>query len=197
MLHGMSSAAALLQQARAETGLSCRALADRAGVTPSTISRIEEGKMDPTYTMLSRVLGAAGKALQSTCADLDTTPGALARLADASQAGRTRDELDWTRLRGSIDWLSLHPNQIPAAISTPPARTGTPLDALLAGIAEKLADDARIPRPRWTATVSPLDEPWEPPGTPRMIAEAKRNTPEPLKRRNMFVAEGDLWRTNA
>jgi hypothetical protein len=100
-------------------------------------------------------------------------------------------------LRGFIDWLSLHPDRIEEAIETPPPRTGTPLDALLAGMAEKLADDGGITRPRWSAAVPPLDDPWEPPGTPRMIAAAKRTAPESFKRRNLFIAERDLWRESA
>jgi transcriptional regulator with XRE-family HTH domain len=196
MLQEMGSAAALVREARAKAGLSCRALAKRAGVTASTISRIEEGLMDPTFTMLTRVLGAAGQVLRSTCDDLEATPS-LARLGDAWKAGREGAKVDWTRLRGFLDWLSLHPEQTEAAIATPPARTGTPLDVLLAGMAEKLADDAGIPRPRWSAAVPALEQPWEPPGTPRMIAEAKRTTPEPLKRRNMVLAEQDLWRVHA
>ena len=152
--------------------------------------------MDPTFTMLERVLGAAGQVLRSTCENLDATPS-LARLTDTWQQGPSGAKVDWTRLRGCIDWLALHPEQTEATIDAPPARTGTPLDVLLAGMAEKLADDARIPRPRWTAAVPALEEPWEPPGTPRMIEAAKRATPEPLKRRNMFIAERDLWRMHA
>ena len=152
--------------------------------------------MDPTLTMLERVLGAAGQALHSTCAELDDAPS-IARLADASQPGPNGTKFDWTRLRGFIDWLRLHPRFTESAIATPPARTGTPLDVLLAGMAEKIADDAGIPRPRWTAAVPALETRWEPPGTPRVIAAAKRTTPEPLKRRNMILAEQDLWREHA
>lgn len=192
----MSSAAALVHDAREKAHLSCRALAERAGVTPSTISRIEDGQMDPTFTMLQRVLGAAGQVLRSSCVDLDAAPS-LARLADAWQSAPRGAKVDWTRLRGFVDWLSLHREQTEAAIATPPARTGTPLDALLAGMAEKIADDAGIPRPRWAAAVPALEEPWEPPGTPRMIEEAKRTTPEPFKRRGIVLAERDIWRVHA
>jgi transcriptional regulator with XRE-family HTH domain len=183
----------LVKEARRKAGLSCRALAERAGVTASSISRIEDGQMDPTYTMLVRVLGAAGQELQATCFDLGDTPS-LARLVDAWRPGPTRPTFDWTRLRGFLDWVRLHPEHIEAAIATPPARTGTPLDVLLAGMAEKLADDAGVARPRWAAAVPVLSEPWEPPGTPRMMAAATQATPEQLRRRNLFIAEADLWR---
>ena len=192
----MTSAATLVHDAREKAHLSCRGLAERAGVPASTISRIEDGQMDPTFTMLLRVLGAAGQVLGSTCVELDAAPS-LARLVDAWQPGPNAGKINWTRLRGFVDWLALHPEQTETAIATPPARTGTPLDALLAGMAEKIADDAGIPRPRWSDAVPALDEPWEPPGTPRMIAEAKRTTPEPFRRRNIVLAERDIWRARA
>jgi transcriptional regulator with XRE-family HTH domain len=191
----VSSAASLVHDARSKAGLSCRGLAERAGVTPSTISRIEEGRMDPTFTMLLRILGAAGQVLRASCDDLGSSPS-LAGLADTHERA-SGASINWTRLRGFIDWLHRHPEQTESAIETPPPRTGTALDVLLAGMAEKIADDVGVVRPRWTDAVPPLDEPWEPQGTPRMIAEAKRSTPEPLRRRRFFLAEQDLWRVRA
>lgn len=46
-----------LRQAR---GVSARELADRAGVTPAYISRLETGKVSPTVTTLTRVMQALG-----------------------------------------------------------------------------------------------------------------------------------------
>jgi transcriptional regulator with XRE-family HTH domain len=186
----------LVAEARRQAGLSRRALAERAGVPTSTVSRIEHGEMDPTYTMLARVLGAAGRQLQATAAELPESPS-LARLADAWQPTNRGTTFDWTRLRGFVDWLRQHPDRLEEAIATPPARSDTPLDGLLAGIAEKLADDRGVDRPRWTTAVPPLREAWVAPGTPRMVARAERATPPQLKQRNIVLAEHDLWRTSA
>lgn len=149
--------------------------------------------MDPTFTMLQRILVAAGKQLQASCADLPEAP-ALARLGDAYEMQGQETRIDWTRLRGFVDWLRLHPERVEEAIETPPPRTGTVLDGLLAGIAEKVAADAGLAAPRWTRSVSPLPHAWTPPGTPRMIAKAKKATPEAFRRRNIVLAEKDLWR---
>jgi transcriptional regulator with XRE-family HTH domain len=186
----------LVAEARSQVGLSRRGLAERAGVPTSTISRIEDGEMDPTYTMLARVLGAAGRQLRTSAPELGDEPS-LARLADAWQPTARGITFDWTRLRGFLDWLRLHPEQVEEAIATPPARSDTPLDGLLAGMAEKLADDGGLDRPRWTTSVPALATAWTPPGTPRMVAQAKRTTPQQLKLRNIVLAERDLWRTNA
>lgn len=189
----MSSAATLVREARSDAGLSCRGLAARAGLPASTVSRIERGDTDPTYTMLSRVISAAGKELHSTCAEPNEAP-ALAKLTDA-WTPHTRDTgIDWTLIRAFLDYLAQHPDGMPAAIETPPARTESLLDSLLAGIAEREADIAGFDRPRWTSHVPPLSEPWDQPGTARMVETARQETPPQLAQRNIFLAERDLWR---
>ena len=54
----MSTAAALLRQARTRAGLSQRALARRAGTAQSVIARIEKGQTSPTWETLERLLEA-------------------------------------------------------------------------------------------------------------------------------------------
>jgi hypothetical protein len=119
----------------------------------------------------------------------------LAALTDAwspSPAGAT---INWTRLRAFLDALHAHRDRLGTAIATPPVRSGNDqLDNLLSAIAEKLADDAHTTRPRWCAAVHPLPVPWEPPGTPRMKASARRSAPTQFKARNIWLAEHDLWR---
>ena len=90
----------------------------------------------------------------------------------------------------------LHPDAIASAIATPPPRSGTTrLDSLLAGVAEKLADDARLARPAWTKNIPALTEPWEPPGTPRIVARARARAPEQFRRRNIYLSVAELWRS--
>jgi len=50
---------ALCRQIRRRAGLSQRALADRADVSPSTIARIERGRLEPTLDLLLRLVDAA------------------------------------------------------------------------------------------------------------------------------------------
>lgn len=150
--------------------------------------------MDPTVSMLERVLAAAGERLSTACSELRFRPS-LSELADVVESKGQERVIDWTRLRGFIDWLDLHPEMVAAAIATPAPRTGDErLDNLLAAIAETMADDAGIPDPRWCSAIPPLSEPWCSPGTPRMIASAAQGAARPFANRNIWIDRRDLWR---
>ena len=71
------------------------------------------------------------------------------------------------------------------------------MDALLAGIADKLADDARLTRPAWTKRTSRLESEWSAPGTPAMLAARRATTPPQLKERRLVLDEASLWRDRA
>lgn len=123
---------------------------------------------------------------------------AIDLLAEAYQLGATGRKVDWTRLRGFLDQIAAHPESAAAAIDAPPRRSGdAAFDALLAGIAEKVADDAGIPRPRWTKSVPPSPTPWNAPGTPTRIKKARAAAPPQLAARNIWLAAQDLWRNAA
>jgi transcriptional regulator with XRE-family HTH domain len=186
-------AATLAKEARNRSGLSRRALAARAGVPTSTVSRIESGEIDPTAGMLRRIVEAAGSRLVLALETGDAEP-TLASLSNAAEQIGVRLRIDWTRLRGFADWAAQHPEQLGRALADPPARTGTPLDAILAAFAEELAAEHGLPRPRWTRAVGPLRDEWAAPGTPRMRAEAAAATPEPFRRRNLVLARSALFR---
>lgn len=53
-------AATIVNRVRALTGITRKELAALAGLSPSTIGRIEEGALDPTWGTLSRILDATG-----------------------------------------------------------------------------------------------------------------------------------------
>jgi transcriptional regulator with XRE-family HTH domain len=56
-------AARLLRTARAQAGLSQRALAEAAGTSQSAVAAIESGRKQPTVATLERLLRAAGTEL--------------------------------------------------------------------------------------------------------------------------------------
>jgi transcriptional regulator with XRE-family HTH domain len=63
-----SSAYAICLLARREAGLSQRALAAATGVSPSTIARIEKGRMEPTVALITRIVEACGLELRMSVA---------------------------------------------------------------------------------------------------------------------------------
>lgn len=146
--------------------------------------------------MLQRIVAAAGSRLAVDLESADADP-TLASLANAVDQVGVRLKVDWTRLRGFADWAAQHPDRLARAIADPPARTGTPLDAILAAFAEELAAQHCLSRPRWTRGVGPLQEEWSAPGTPRMKSQAAATTPEPFRRRNLVLARSALFREAA
>lgn len=187
----------LLGAARRAAGLSASALAAKAQVPTSTVTRIEKGTTDPTFGMLTRLLDAADVDLHVELQRRPDSPATLASLATAADSTDGRLRIDWTRLRAFADWALHHPADLAPSIADPPVRTGTALDAILAGFAELLAQRADIEPPRWTTSVAIPEEPWTPPGTPAMIARARAMTPEPFKRRNLVLPIQSLFREAA
>lgn len=193
MLPIMNSPGALLTAARTDAGLSMHALAARAQVAYTTVSRIEHGQVDPTTGMLTRLLAAAGRRLEFSAHD-HATPQ-LADLVDAWRTTGGQARPDWTRLRAFLDLLALQPGIAGPATLRMPAPSGSELmDNLLAGIAEKVSDDNDLPRPTWTKCVPRLAERWTGDGTPRMRAEAEALTPEQLSARGITLRADSLWR---
>lgn len=190
----MKDSSAILKDARADAGLSRRALAAKAGVPTSTVSRIEQGQSDPTLTMLARLVAAAGRDLIVESRPREDNLS-LAELATAFREENGQRKIDWTRLRGFVDRAQLHPEVLPQAIADPPAPTFPLLNVILAALAEQLADEHGIQRPRWTRAFGPLDETWSPPATPRMRASFEESTPETFKRRNVILSRSALFRT--
>jgi transcriptional regulator with XRE-family HTH domain len=196
MLPLMATSAAILRRARTNAGLSRRALAARAGVPTSTVSRIEDGASDPTLTMLDRLVHAAGSTLvvESRPREDRLTLAELATAFD-EEAGRLR--IDWTRLRALVDRVEQHPESLADAIADPPASAVPLLNAILAALAEQLAEEHGIERPRWTRTIGRLSDPWSPPSTPRMRAAFEHSTPEAFRRRNLVLSRSALFRSVA
>ena len=179
--------------ARRSSGLAIRKLASRADVAGSTITRIQSGAIDPTVSTLERILNAAGFELRLEAVRSDVQRSAS--LADVSHAWSTRSgelRLDWTAWRSFLDRLDLHPELVPEAIYAVPSPTGERIvDALLAGVAEKIADDAGLPRPLWTERAPSLDHEFRPQlARPRV----EHQVPPQLAARGLMVDTESLWR---
>ena len=178
----------MIRNEREALGLSMRDLAALAGISYPTISRIENGHEDPRWDTLTKIAAALGKTLAPM---FETRP--ILRLADIDIEGTT-GEPDWTRLRSFADQITLHPEWTAAAIADAPSPGSSFMSNLLAAIAEKLADDAKIQRPRWTKRIAALESPWEAPATPRRRAMNAQNTPAQFAARHITLPERTIWR---
>jgi transcriptional regulator with XRE-family HTH domain len=190
----MTSPGILIRRERERLGLSTRDLATLAEVSYPTISRIEHGHEQPRWDTLQRIARALGKTINLGLDDEQLTR--IAELADTGVPDAVGDlQPDWTRLRGFVDRLRLHPELTAAAIVTAPPASGSSLiDNLLAAIAEKLADDVGIRRPNWTMQIPPMETPWVAPGTPRMNAASAAATPPRFAARNIVLPASAIWR---
>lgn len=190
----MSAAAELIRHSRERAGLSMRALATRAEVAYTTVQRIEQGSMDPTVGMLSRLLTAMGERLV-----METDAAEIPELADLADAWHTdsagMEWPDFTRLRAFLDYLSWHPElRGPSTLRAPKDSGSEFMNNLLAAIAEKTCDDAGISRPMWTKRIRKMRSESKPHGTPLMQQKTMKETPIQFASRGIFISVFDLWR---
>ena len=183
----------LVMGAKKASGLPVRTLAETAVIAGTTITRVQSGTVDPSVGTLVRILDAAGFELSLVVRHKgDTRRPSLAGLVDAWTNHLGQVELQWTRWRALLDDLAQHPDHVPEAIYLPPWPTGEPVvDALLAAVAEKLADDARLARPSWTEHVPVLAEPYVPTVARKVTG---RIIPPQLAARSLMIDTESLWR---
>jgi transcriptional regulator with XRE-family HTH domain len=187
----MGSPGEWVVQERTRVGLSTRELARLSGVAYPTVSRIENGRTTPRWDTLVRLSRSLGFELEMGA----LTPLPVVRLADLADALVGDDAPNWTRLRAFADQVRRHPEWAGVAISAAPAPSGSSLlDNLLAGIAEKVADESGLRRPRWTRGVPPLTEPWVAPGTPRKRQDNALNPAQQFASRNLVLPAAAIWR---
>lgn len=178
----------MIRTEREALGLSIRDLAMLAGISYPTISRIENGHDDPRWETLTKIAAALGKTLAPA---FENRP--ILRLADIALDGNN-GEPDWTLLRSFADQITLHPEWTAVAIADDPSPGSRFMSNLLAAIAEKLADDAKIQPPGWTKKIAPLETPWAAPATLRRQAMNAANTPAQFAARRITLPERAIWR---
>lgn len=120
---------------------------------------------------------------------IESQPPTLADLADASTQTALGERPDWTRLRGTLDYLARHPDDIPRAIAARPQTQSRLMNALLAGIAEKLADDHRLHRPGWTRHAPKIKT-----GSPRLREQHRAHASPQFLDRGIVIEEQSLFR---
>lgn len=178
-----------------QSGLSLRQFARALSTSPSRFSSYRSGKTAPSAAFLlraERIAAALSKAREKKI------PNSLEAVDSLKRAAKRGDE-DWTyalalEVRDRLhDILSRH-RELAPAWEAQPATLDTRWQTLTAAFVGREFDEAGLPAPRWTFT-EPLDVEWVL-DTPRLSEdEIKRQTPEWLAERNIFIAAKDLATT--
>ncbi|WP_043671369.1 helix-turn-helix domain-containing protein [Streptomyces xylophagus] len=71
-----------LAELRAERGWSLGELAERSGVSRSTLSRAERAEISPTASLLNRLCGVYGRTMSQLLSEVETEPALLIRAAE-------------------------------------------------------------------------------------------------------------------
>lgn len=182
-----------LDAAVATSGTSMRRFAHALGTSPSRLSSYRTGRVAPSAAFLVRAERIANALRQ---ARRDNLPTILDAMESIRRADNEEND-DWTyalaleardRLR---DTLHRHPALAATWEVQPPANVADRWRTLLAAFVSYEFVEAGLSAPPWTegpklATEWVLD-------TPRLSeGEIKRQTPDWLAERNIFIAEKDL-----
>ncbi len=94
----------LIGKTRAEIGLSQRELAFRAGTTQAAVSRIESGRVSPSFVTVRALLNAMGREPSIFAVSLDAgfDPVHLRSTAARSPEERLRLAIGWNRLAARL-----------------------------------------------------------------------------------------------
>lgn len=128
------SAAELVQRARQANGVSRATLARLADVSPSTVGRIELGRLDPTWSVLSGILEAAGYRVGvgvQSLGDLSAVSAGRSAFAELPDSARTPDMERWLerwRRAGVVDdrGLATNPQQLGTLVGNAARLTSRP-----------------------------------------------------------------------
>jgi len=182
-----------LDAAVATSGLSMRRFAHALGTSPSRLSSYRTGRVAPSAAFLLRAERIANALRQARRGSVPTVLDAMESIRRADSRG----DDDWTyalaleardRLR---DTLRRHRSLAATWEVQPPSNVADRWRTLIAAFVSHEFAEAGLPAPSWTeapklATEWVLD-------TPRLSeSEIRRQTPDWLAERNIFIAEKDL-----
>lgn len=152
-----------------------------------SLSDIESGDRDTTVAKLEQILHATGHRLVS----LPTTRPTVAEWADALGHIATRDPgaLEKCFVQIADDLTAADgPVSVALASEPPPATGSSTVDAVLAALVEYLFERRGLPVPDWTDDPRRVSaEPWDLITVEGLRALARAETPEPFRRRNVFL----------
>jgi transcriptional regulator with XRE-family HTH domain len=188
----ISTASALLHQARVASGLSQRALAARAGQYQSNVAAIESGRRDANCETLADLVQASGGRL---CV-LPTADSTVADVADAIRRLLV-DNRERAAYRSFVglhdDLVSADPATRVALCVSPPAPVGdSRYDALLAALVEHDLSAHKLPIPTWATDPGRDAHGWWVEDLPAIRDRIRAATPPAFVRHGIWLDGSEL-----
>jgi transcriptional regulator with XRE-family HTH domain len=180
-------AATIVRSARAREGISQRALARVARVPQPNLSEIESGSADVTVDRLNRILGAVGEqvvVLPTTAPTVTEAASSIGAHLTAGDEGGARIEL--VRFADRLAGVAADV-RVALCVSRPPTTGDLRFDAALAATIEYLLADRGLPVPSWARAAPAAPERLYLVPNPAIRRQVEAETPEPFRRRNVFV----------
>lgn len=185
-------AGVLVRQARALSGLSQRALAERAGDHQPNVAAIESGARDAYVSTVSRLVEAAGGRVSV----LPTTTAAVAEVAlEIAQllAGGGARRAYRTVLGLHDDLVRADPASRVALCVMPPPPTGDRrFDALMAALVEHDLERDRLPVPLWAKDPGRDAGGWWVEDLPELREAVRKATPPAFARHGVWLDSAEL-----
>lgn len=126
-------AATIVKRIRATDGLTRTDLARLADVSPSTVSRIENGSLEPTWSTLQKLLSAAGMVINGTTVVSAGDPTAVTAARALLEKNPDAAPSEWVKRWERTGWAKLQSAEDVLAL------------AITAGVAGQFARRARKP----------------------------------------------------
>lgn len=173
-------------------GWSQRELARRSGTAQPSISDIESGTRDTTVATLGEILRAADFAVVAVPTVRPSVADWAMRLRDLVR--RDPGAIEKSLVQLVDDLASSEPaTRVALCVTPPPGTTEEGLDAVLAALVEHLLAAAGLPVPLWVHGPGRTSAAaWDLVDLPGLREPARLESPEPFRRRNVFVPAGFL-----
>jgi transcriptional regulator with XRE-family HTH domain len=188
----VATAAALVRQARALSGLSQRALAEQAGDHQPNVAAIESGARDAYVSTVARLIHAAGGRLSV----LPTTAAPVAEVAVeiAQLLADGRGRVAYRTVLGLHDDLvRADPASRVALCVMPPSTTGDRrYDALLAALVEHDLERDGLPAPAWARDPGRDAGGWWVEDLPELRDATRKATPPAFARHGVWLDVAEL-----
>ena len=188
----VAAAALLVRQARAMSGLSQRALAERADDHQPNVAAIESGARDAYVSTVSRLVAAAGGRLTV----LPTTTATVAEVAvEVGHLLATRRmRVAYRAVLGLHDDLMRADaaSRVALCVMPPPPTGDRRFDALLAALVEHDLERDGLPVPGWARDPAHDAGGWWVEDLPELRAAVRKATPAAFARHGVWLDAAEL-----